>query len=210
MAKAVVYQVVPARAASEFKALPTVARTILKLCDGTRTMDAICDRSPVEAERTERIVLRLVTLGVIATHERSGPRRRSITPNAAAWIEGAAPAESPAPVVEPPAPVVEPPAPVVEPPAPVVEPPAPVAELVAPVVESPAPIAAPAPVVETPVATQSAPIVVVEAPLSLPGLPLPEPTAPELAAQVLDGFSAEEELFFASSIEHLAQDEWAD
>jgi len=145
MAKAV-YEVVPARAASQFRALPTVVRNLLKLCDGTRTLDAICARSPLPVERTEQIVGRLVTLGLIQSREPSKTRRRPIAAATMAWIEGALPAVVVAP----------------------------------PIVVAEAPIVVEAPVAEPPVA---------------------EPPA---------GFSAEEESFFSSSIEHLVADEYAD
>src|SRR5581483_6001442 len=140
MGKAV-YEVVPARAASEFRALPTIVRNLLKLCDGTRTLDAICARS-------EQIVGRLVMLGVIAMREPVKARRRPIAATTAAWIEGALPAPPPPIVVE----------------------------------------TRPAIAVETPM--------VMEAPIA-------EPPPPA-------GFTAEEESFFSSSIDHLVADEYAD
>jgi|SRR5581483_11578810 len=147
MGKAV-YEVVPARAASEFRALPTIVRNLLKLCDGTRTLDAICARSPLPVERTEQIVGRLVMLGVIAMREPVKARRRPIAATTAAWIEGALPAPPPPIVVE----------------------------------------TRPAIAVETPM--------VMEAPIA-------EPPPPA-------GFTAEEESFFSSSIDHLVADEYAD
>lgn len=142
MGKGLLYEVVPAKAASEFRALPVIARSILKLCDGTRTLDAICARSPLPAESTERVVDRLVGMGLILPRRPVRAQRRPMAPSTSAWIEGALPAVA---VAAEPAPVpleIQLPAPKVE--LPVVE-------------ATPAPVeAAPAPVETAPVAVERA------------------------------------------------------
>ena len=170
MAKAV-YEVVPARAASQFRGLPTIVRDLLKLCDGTRTLDAICARSPLPVERTEQIVGRLVTLGIIRAREPKKARRGPMAATTVAWVEGALPV-----VVATPEPA-----------------PAPIAVEAPPIAVEAAPIAVEAP------PPQETPMVAVETPMVMEA-PIAELTA----------FTAEEESFFSSSIDHLVADEYAD
>jgi hypothetical protein len=59
------YAVQPDRAAKAFGRLPLVAREILRLCDGQRSVAAIRRESPLEREMTDRVLERLAHLGLI-------------------------------------------------------------------------------------------------------------------------------------------------
>ena len=59
------FEIVPARAAAEFKRLPHPVRRILKLCDGVRPREDIFASSPLTVERTEQVLARLLSLGVV-------------------------------------------------------------------------------------------------------------------------------------------------
>jgi hypothetical protein len=92
IATSVVYEIVIAKVATEFQSLPLPVRDVLKLCDGTRSPAAICAAiSP--AERTRRILGRLVALGLIAPRPPSPSLVRA--PAIARWLAGA-PLEDPA------------------------------------------------------------------------------------------------------------------
>jgi hypothetical protein len=67
------YEVIPSRAAAEFRRLPHPARNILKLCDGIRPREAILASSPLPADRTEQVLGRLVALGVVSLRGRARP-----------------------------------------------------------------------------------------------------------------------------------------
>jgi hypothetical protein len=82
--------VVPDRAAAEFDRLPFPVRDILRLCDGTRTFEAICAASPLQSAQTESVLERLLTMGVIAVRSQA-PRQRRLTPEGLSWVN-----ESPA------------------------------------------------------------------------------------------------------------------
>jgi hypothetical protein len=59
------YAVQPDRVAKTFRNLPLVAREILRLCDGRRSVTAIRRESPLEREMTDRVLKRLLYLGLI-------------------------------------------------------------------------------------------------------------------------------------------------
>ena len=59
------YAVQLERAARQFRSLPRAAREILRLCDGTRSLAAIRRASPLEREMTDRVLERLLALGLI-------------------------------------------------------------------------------------------------------------------------------------------------
>lgn len=105
------YAVVSTRAAERYGRLPVEARAVLRLCDGTRTLDAICAAAPGAA--TPRIVRRLQSLGLIAALPL--PRRRRDTPSEVLrWCQGTAEQKSPldSAVAALPAPIAAQPAPV--------------------------------------------------------------------------------------------------
>ena len=109
MAQAVRFEVVPRRAASAFDRLPEVARDILRLCDGHRTLAAIRASSPIAPAGTERVLERLASLGLIAARPVARPVRKPLTKSASSWIESGPPiplakAQPPAPMIEPPPP----------------------------------------------------------------------------------------------------------
>src|SRR5262245_55854418 len=69
------YAAVPPRAPARYAALPAAVRPILRLCDGTRDLAAICAAAGDPA--AARIVHRLEALGLIVAE---APRRRRLTP----------------------------------------------------------------------------------------------------------------------------------
>jgi hypothetical protein len=152
------------RAALAFDSLPFEAQQILRLCDGHRSLRRIRHDSPIDRARTERVLRRLATLGLIT--DLAWASRRDDRPAA----------EVPLPLAG--RPLVQPGP---ELPAPAPELPAPGPELLAPA----------SPVGETT-------LVVVDPALFVD--PAPRTQAPR---SVEPSFSAEEEAFFASSIEHL-------
>jgi hypothetical protein len=107
------FAVVPARAAEVFRRLPLPVRDVLRLCDGTRTVEAIAATTEIPVLRIAPVLERLASLGVIANKRTSEPRRRSLTPQGVSWIQGQASAspavspedEAPAPVEAQPVPV---------------------------------------------------------------------------------------------------------
>jgi hypothetical protein len=52
--------------AAAFARLPTAARALLRLCDGTRTVAAVCAASALPAARALEVLDRLHDLGLIA------------------------------------------------------------------------------------------------------------------------------------------------
>ncbi len=110
MANVQCFAVVSARAAEEFHRLPSAVRDLLRLCDGTRTLEAIAANSELPAARAEQALKRLTALGVVSVLDVHRPRQRRLTPVGVSWIEGAAPApKTPAPAATP-APVAAAPA----------------------------------------------------------------------------------------------------
>jgi hypothetical protein len=71
-------EIVLPQAASEFAKLPTAVRTLLRLCDGTRTQDAICASGALPPDQAKRVIARLVQLGLVAARaERKRPKTLS-------------------------------------------------------------------------------------------------------------------------------------
>ncbi len=91
------FEIVPARAAAEFKRLPHPVRRILKLCDGVRPREDIFASSPLTVERTEQVLSRLLALGVL----RVEPPPVVAAASLPAPVAESAPASLPAPVVTP-------------------------------------------------------------------------------------------------------------
>jgi hypothetical protein len=118
------FAIVSRLAAAQFHRLPVAVRDILRLCDGTRTLESICACADLPSDRTKHVLHRLTELGVISAITTPPPRRRRLTPVARSWVSG----ETPPKGVEP-APAAQP--------APAAKP-APVAKL--------APVAQPAPI----------------------------------------------------------------
>jgi hypothetical protein len=88
------FAVVSSRVAAAYATLPVAARRILRLCDGTRTLEAILAGSTLARERAESIVRRLAALGLISPLAAAPPRKHSLSPRALSWVQGTAlPAE---------------------------------------------------------------------------------------------------------------------
>jgi len=193
MANSVRFQLVPREAASRFESLPAPVRRLLRLCDGTRTVDEISASSQLDDDETQKVLDRLSALGLIAPQPaQKPPRRRRITPDAVRWLDGAPPAvAAPAPAAAPAVAKAEVPR------AEVAKAEVAKAEVARPSVvvtpEPPLPSLAP----EAPVAAP----VPVAARVAAPA----KPSAPKSTA-----FSDEEESFFSSSFDHLTKDEYAD
>lgn len=84
------YAIVPPRLAAEFPRLPDPVRAIVKLCDGTRTLDAIINASGL-GERAPVIVKRLERLGVISPLAAPNERPRRLTPIGVKWVQSEVP-----------------------------------------------------------------------------------------------------------------------
>jgi hypothetical protein len=84
------YAVVPSRAAAVFHRLPMPVRELLKLCDGSRTVERICAAGTLPATQAQRALERLSAMGVISIGgiER---RKRNLTQRGLAWTRGEAP-----------------------------------------------------------------------------------------------------------------------
>jgi hypothetical protein len=203
--------------------LPSPVRRLLKLCDGTRTRAALCAAGILPTDQAARAVDRLLALGVV---EEVTSRRRRLTPHGVAWVSGERsdqPAPESAPIAAAPIVIEQPPvaaAPVVVEPAPIAA--APVVVEPAPVVVEPAAAAPvvvePAPIVVEPAAIAAAPVVVEQAPVVAPKNDVPtdarNPAVTDAVASVVLAaqaalpelrFSDDEESFFASNLDHLAE-----
>jgi hypothetical protein len=90
-----VYEVVTPHAVAAFARLPLAARDVLRLCDGVRTLESICVCSDLTAERTRRVIDRLLQLGLIAARPPAPPRRRRLTPEGNAWAQEGQPPAAP-------------------------------------------------------------------------------------------------------------------
>jgi hypothetical protein len=176
MAKLDRFEVDPGKAASHYERLPIVVRDILRLCDGRRTIESICASSPLGGDETQQVLERLSALGLVSLRSRARSRRTASTPVISAWLDGNAPPRR-RPRPRRPTAFVPPPAITV----PATE--LPTANLVESVAVAPEPL--PAPVV-TPAVTIAAQVLTIDL------------TATD--------FSADEERFFASSIDHLIED----
>jgi len=86
-------EIVPSKVASMFHALPPHVQRVLRLCDGTRTAEAIGKLSRLGAARTRQVLDRLVGMGAIIARAAEPGRRRSLTPKGMAWVEGVLPEE---------------------------------------------------------------------------------------------------------------------
>lgn len=74
------------QAASEFNKLPTVVRNLLRLCDGIRTLDAVCDSGALPAPQARQAVARLVQLGLVATRAAESKRRKGLSERTLQWL----------------------------------------------------------------------------------------------------------------------------
>jgi hypothetical protein len=203
------FEVEPAKAASQFQKLPTVAREILRLCDGRRTVEAICASSPLDGDGTLEVLRRLGELGVVVARSRPRKAHAGGGRKISAWLDGDArpgtgETTRPATAFVPPPPVVA-----LTQTAPPVE-----AAAVAAVRVEDAPVAA-IPVASTPAATVSVEAVAVEvativavgpAVIEAPVVAAPATVTAHVVTLDLADFSADEERFFASSIDHLVED----
>lgn len=79
-----VLRIDPLRAAA-FPRLPSGVRSVLRLCDGTRPLTLVVAISPLSAADTERVVERLLALGLVVAQVASAPRRRRLTPETLQW-----------------------------------------------------------------------------------------------------------------------------
>jgi hypothetical protein len=177
MAKLDRFEVDPAKAASHFERLPIVVRDILRLCDGRRTIESICASSPLGGDETQKVLERLSALGLVSLRSRGRSRRTASTPVISAWLDGNAPPRR-RPRTRRPAAFAPPPA-ITLPAAAEL----PTASLVVEQVVAPEPLPAPR---VTPAVTAAAQVLTIDL------------TATD--------FSADEERFFASSIDHLVED----
>jgi hypothetical protein len=177
MAKLDRFEIDPGKAASHFERLPIVVRDILRLCDGRRTIESICASSPLGGDETQKVLERLSALGVVTLRSRARARRTASTPVISAWLDGNAPPRRRQRTRRPTA-FVPPPRVTVPVGAEV-----PTASLLVEQVVAPEPL-------PTPVVTQAVTAVAQVLTIDL--------TATD--------FSADEERFFASSIDHLIED----
>jgi len=79
-------EIVPSRVAARLPELPSPVLDMLRLCDGTRTLESLQDESPFPAEQTSSIVRKLISLGVVQPSPGRG--RRSLSEKALAWAHG--------------------------------------------------------------------------------------------------------------------------
>ncbi len=79
-----VLRIDPSRA-DAFPRLPSGARTVLRLCDGTRPLTAVVALSPLPAADTQRVVERLLALGLVVAHPAAAPRRRPLAAATREW-----------------------------------------------------------------------------------------------------------------------------
>jgi hypothetical protein len=90
-----VYEVVTPSAVAAFRRLPSAARDVLRLCDGVRTLEAICGCSPLGADKTRLVIDRLAALGLIVARPPAPRRRRRLTPVGDAWTRQSQPEPPP-------------------------------------------------------------------------------------------------------------------
>jgi hypothetical protein len=79
-------EIVLPQAAAEFVKLPTAVRTLLRLCDGTRTLDALCKVGLLPAHEVRRAVDRLVQLGLVAGHADERKRKKNLSERTLQWV----------------------------------------------------------------------------------------------------------------------------
>ena len=69
------------QAAAEFAKLPTVVRSLLRLCDGTRTMEDVC-KNP----QARQAVSKLMQLGLVAARTGERKRRKNLSDRTLQWL----------------------------------------------------------------------------------------------------------------------------
>jgi hypothetical protein len=79
-----VLELVLPQAAAEFAKLPTVVRSVLRLCDGTRTLDEVCKISKLPQAR--EAVTRLQQLGLVAAKNGERKRRKNLSERTQQWL----------------------------------------------------------------------------------------------------------------------------
>jgi DNA-binding FadR family transcriptional regulator len=79
-----VLELVLPQAAAEFAKLPTVVRSVLRLCDGTRTLDEVCKISKLPQAR--EAVTRLQQLGLVAAKNGERKRRKNLSERTLQWL----------------------------------------------------------------------------------------------------------------------------
>ena len=79
-------EIVLPQAAAEFAKLPTAVRSLLRLCDGTRTIDALCQAGPLAAAEVRRVASRLVALGLVTARADERKRRKQLSERTLQWL----------------------------------------------------------------------------------------------------------------------------
>jgi hypothetical protein len=79
-------EIVPSRVAAQLGELPTRALEMARLCDGTRTLEAVCAAARLPSAEVAPVVARLVALGVV--RERGAHKPRPLSEKALAWAHG--------------------------------------------------------------------------------------------------------------------------
>src|SRR5580765_1215864 len=81
-----VLELVLPQAAAEFAKLPTVVRSLLRLCDGTRTLEAVCKGAKLPEDQAKQAVARLQQLGLVATRSGERKRRKNLSERTLQWL----------------------------------------------------------------------------------------------------------------------------
>jgi hypothetical protein len=79
------------QAAAEFAKLPTAVRRVLQLCDGTRTLDAVCAAGGLPVPQARQVVERLEQLGLVAARAEERKRKKQLTERTLQWIRAESP-----------------------------------------------------------------------------------------------------------------------
>src|SRR5262245_29279053 len=74
------------QAASEFAKLPTAVRTLLRLCDGTRTQDSICKSGALPPDQAQKVISRLIQLGLVASRAAERKRGKTLSARTLQWL----------------------------------------------------------------------------------------------------------------------------
>ena len=80
-------EIVLPQAASEFAKLPTAVRSVLRLCDGTRTQEAICASGALPPDQAHKVIARLLQLGLIATRTGEHKRAKTLSARTLQWLK---------------------------------------------------------------------------------------------------------------------------
>ena len=72
------------QAAAEFAKLPTAVRSLLRLCDGTRTLDDVCRSAKLPEAR--RAVTKLMQLGLVAARSGERKRHKNLSARSLQWL----------------------------------------------------------------------------------------------------------------------------